>query len=140
MGKAGPAAVPFLATVLTNRAAIPRATAAMIIGSFGTNAMPTVPTLLQTVSDADQEVAAAALWALGAVMQDEEVFAAVTGALNDPRRHIRLTAVHILRTAGDKAAPFLQRALDDPDTAVRYEATAMLNALAPATPTNAPPH
>ena len=136
MGKAGPAAVPFLETVLTNHAAMPRTTAAFMLGGLGTNAMPAVPTLLQCMSDPDELVAAAALWAMGAAMQHQSVFAAVTGALNDPRPLIREAAVQALRS-GDKAAPFLQRALDDPDKGVRDQAKAILQALASQNPANA---
>ena len=136
MGKAGPAAVPFLEMVLTNPAATPRNQAARELGGLGTNAMPALPSLLRCVGDADEEVAAASLRAVGAVMQDERVFAAVTGALNDPRPLIREAAVQALRS-GDKAAPFLQRALDDPDKGVRDQAKAILQALASQNPANA---
>jgi len=139
MGKAGPAAVPFLETVLTNHAAIPRTTAAFMLGGLGTNAMPAVPTLVQCVNDPDELVAVNALWAVGAVRQDERVFAAVTGALNDPRPRFRMAALQALRSAGDKAAPFVERALDDPDKGVRYRARAILESLASQKLTNAPP-
>jgi hypothetical protein len=129
MGRAGPAALPFLERILTNHAAIPRFLAARNLGGLGTNAMPALPTLLACVGDTDQEVAIAALWSLADVIPGERVIAPATDALNDSRPRVRVAALQALHTAGEKAAPFVESALNDPDDGVRHEARLILKAL-----------
>jgi hypothetical protein len=137
MGTVGPAALPFLEMVSTNRVGQIRATAVGTICTLGTNAMPAVPRLLQCLSDPNEDFVTAALDALRIFLEDERVFAVVTGALNDPRPRIRLATVKMLTQ--DKAAPFLKRVVDDPDQGVRDQAKANLQELAIRIRTNAPP-
>jgi len=87
----GPAVIPALATALTHEGKDVREKAIEVLSAIGTG--EAVPPLLQAVQhDADDDVRADALRALGA-LGDEQGRAAVEGALNDPRLTIRVGGI-----------------------------------------------
>jgi HEAT repeat protein len=136
-------AFPPLMAVLTNPQHPARTVVAIHIPSFGTNARPAIPALVQCLQDTNAATALFATASLGALRLEPEL---VVPALAAHLRHLDLSNRRIaVRSLGDfgpqarPAVPDLLSVLLDPDPSLRRAVTNALLKIAPETITNAPP-
>jgi len=140
----GPDALPGLVAVATSTNLDAARCAAGGIASFGTNALPHVPTLLRALHGSRDEPAYGAVTALGALHLWPSTVVPELTLLLDPTNHDirRFSAVNALPQFGyeaKSAVPALQNALTDPDTQMRSLARKALTSIAPEALTNLPP-
>jgi HEAT repeat protein len=114
-----------------------RAEALRSIGSFGPQAVPALPQLVEALRDSDVEARIASAWALSQVAQsmDERAVKALTQVLADPDPKVRSLAAVALREAGPgavDAVSALITALNDSAAYVRAPAADALGKIGPA--------
>ena len=88
------------------------------ISRMGTNAVPSVPALIQCLNDPNENVARAAIPILG-VARTESGFAALTDLLQS-RPGLRSESLDALANFGDRGVPFLIAALSDKHFGTRF--------------------
>jgi beta-lactamase regulating signal transducer with metallopeptidase domain/HEAT repeat protein len=115
-------AIPQLITLLGDTDAWVRMAAARAIGEVRDGRA--TETLIATLADADWRVRRLAAWALNEMKEKRAVSALCQLLLGDSRAEVRSAAAEALgEIASAEALPSLQRALNDPELAVRAKAT-----------------
>ena len=115
-------AIPQLITLLGDTDAWVRMAAARAIGEVRDGRA--TETLIATLADADWRVRRLAAWALNEMKEKRAVAALCQLLLGDSRAEVRSAAAEALgEIASAEALPSLQRALNDPELAVRAKAT-----------------
>ena len=114
-----------------------RADALRSVGSFGADALLTLPQLIAGLQDSDMQVRMAAAWAISqlAPATNAATVKALEQALSDPAPRVRSMAAVALRQTGPGAAdavPQLIASLNDPVAFVRAPAADALGAIGPA--------
>jgi HEAT repeat protein len=135
LAKMGKLAMPIFLTALTNGAVHVRSRAAFHLQDLGTNALPAVPMLVETLADEDWIPAQAACWTLGALRAEPElVVPALAKLVEGPKAGCRMPALVALGRFGERAhaaLPAVVRAFNDSDPEVREAATNAVRKIAP---------
>jgi hypothetical protein len=142
LASTGPTAFPQLLQIITNRHAMGRLFALIPLPTFGSNALPAVPALLQCVDDPDSAVSFGAMQALCKMSLPTNT-ALVTFSMclkaNYPwAKGGAAQALGRLGPLASSAAPALQALLTNNDSYVRIQCTNALLKIAPDLLTNAP--
>ena len=135
LAKMGKLAMPTFLTALTNGAVHVRSRAAFHLQDLGTNALPAVPMLVETLADEDWIPAQAACWTLGALRAEPElVVSALVKLVEGPKAGCRMPALVALGRFGERAhgaLPAVVKAFNDSDLEVREAATNAVRKIAP---------
>ena len=140
LGGIGPDSLPVLLAVVTNTTytSATRAMALEAVGAMGTNALAALPVLAQCTQESQEFVALTAVESLSTLAKsDQMALAALTNAVKNPLRGVRMRAVIALKPFGAQAVPALLYALNDASSGVRYNALGALIRAAPEALTNA---
>jgi hypothetical protein len=134
LGVMGAEGVPALLSLVTNRA-VPLFVPMQSWQCLGTNAVLTVPFLVEQVRNTNRQVAVTSLQLLGVShVQPEVVVPALSNAALSSDRIVRLNALSGLGAFGQDAravTPMLVECLGDSDSAARVAATNALRRIAP---------
>lgn len=142
LGYIGPQSLPALLDVITNTQGYARYRAITRLGTFGTNATPALPLLLQDLQASDNRVASGAASTLGRLaLAPNVVVPELTKCLQSSNPLLRSAAVSSLGKFGSVARPatsqVCQRLADSAED-VREQATNALLKIAPEVLTNTP--